>query len=206
MIVAPVTAIGCVLAQPLVGFVFRRGAFSDGDVLAVSSLLMCYLPALAGMTLGSISSRLIYSLRQTRVLTIASAIEAVAYVGYTALLVNWLGASGLAWATVVLFTTSLIWHLWFVQSYTKRRIPMASSMVRTAVCAGIAAGAAWLASQAVAGDLAKSLLGGIMGLFAYGVSMWAVSRREIQELRIPQVSGKAVISDGSAHLADSLTA
>ena len=116
LVVAPATALGLALALPLVAALFERGKFMAADSLAVCGLLQIYLLTLVATTLGNISSRAFYAIKDTRTLAIFGTVETVAYVLYTAFLASRFGVSGIAWGYVIYFCVSFTWQtaiLWF---------------------------------------------------------------------------------------------
>ncbi len=109
--VAPLIAIGFVLAQPVVALLFERGAFVARDTAAVAALLGIYLLSLCGACLGSVTGRAFYALKQTRTLAVMGVLEAIAYAAYTAALAASFGARGVAVAYVAYHSLSVMWHL-----------------------------------------------------------------------------------------------
>ena len=144
LVVAPATTLGLALALPLVSALFERGKFTATDSFAVCGLLRIYLLTLVATTLGNISCRAFYAIKDTSTLAIFGAIETVAYVLYTAFLASRFGVSGIAWGYVVYFSVSFIWQtaiLWF--RFGRGEVRGFRPFGVTAACALAAGLAAW---------------------------------------------------------------
>jgi putative peptidoglycan lipid II flippase len=116
--IAPAIVLGIVLALPVITVVFQRGQFSGTDSQAVASLMSIYLLALAPMCLGSVTGRSFYALQDTRTPAILGIIESIAYIGYMALLVQYLGVVGVAIGYVIYFNVSLLWQVIIIRYKT----------------------------------------------------------------------------------------
>ena len=141
--VAPAMTIGVALALPAVTLLLQRGQFLPEDSAAVAGLVRLYLLALVGMSLGTVTGRSFYALRQTRLVAQIGILQALIYVGYDALLVNRLGVVGIALAYTLYFNVSLLWQLLLIRRKTGAAgILITRSFIRTgaaAVIAGLAA-------------------------------------------------------------------
>lgn len=144
LVVAPAITLGAALALPLVSALFERGKFSASDSLAVCGLLRIYLLALAGASLGNISGRAFYAIKDTRTLAIFGTLETAAYVLYTSLLASRFGVRGIAWGYVIYFCISFSWQFFILRfRFSRGDAEVFRSFGLTA--AGAAAGglAAW---------------------------------------------------------------
>jgi len=110
LVVAPTITLGAALALPLVSALFERGKFTASDSLAVSGLLRIYLLALVATTLGNISCRAFYAIKDTRTLSIFGTVETLAYVVYTSILASRFGVQGIAWGYAMYFGIAICWH------------------------------------------------------------------------------------------------
>lgn len=144
LVVAPATTLGIALSLPLVSVLFERGKFTAADSLAVCGLLQIYLLTLVATTLGNISCRAFYAIKDTRTLAVFGTIETVAYVLYTAFLASRFGVSGIAWGYVIYFSVSFTWQTAILWSrFGRGEAGAFRPFGLTAACALIAGLAAW---------------------------------------------------------------
>ncbi len=171
--VAPATAFGIALALPIVTAAFQRGKFDAADAGTVAGLFRVYLLALGSGCLGNITSSSFYVLQEMRIIAILSSVESVAYVVYTALLAQWLGASGIPLGFVILYNSSWVWQILIVRAktgnYGGRRV--IDSFVRTGVAALLGGGAAWGATWLPFNAWLQLIAGGFAGLSVYGTTL-----------------------------------
>lgn len=168
LVVAPATSLGLALALPLVAALFERGKFTATDSLAVCGLLQIYLLTLVATTLGNISSRAFYAIKDTRTLALFGAIETVAYVLYTAFLALRFGVSGIAWGYVIYFCVSFTWQtaiLWF--RFGRGDAAGFSPFGTTAACAVAAGLAAWFVKGLLPGAWLQLGGGMLAGTLVY---------------------------------------
>lgn len=144
LIVAPAITLGAALALPLVSALFERGKFTASDSLAVCGLLRIYLLALVAASLGNISGRAFYAVKDTRTLAIFGTLETFAYVAYTWFLASRLGVRGIAWGYVVYFCISFSWQFFILKHRLGRGDPaIYRSFGLISVCACAGGLAAW---------------------------------------------------------------
>ena len=182
--IAPVIAIGIVIALPLVVAVFQRGQFGAVDAAAVARLLQVYLLALAGACMGSITARGFYVLKDTRTIAVWGSIESMAYVFYTALLARFFGAVGVALGYVLLFNGSLLWQI-IILRYKTGNVgggTLLSSFARTGLAALLGGVTAWGVTQSTSNVWIQLVLGCISGLLVYGVVLWVLQSPEIHQV------------------------
>jgi len=178
--VAPVMALGWVLAHPGVMVVFARGQFSAADGVVVTTLVRVYLTALIGMCLGTITGRGFYALKDTRTPAVVGVLEAIAYAIYTALLARRFGAVGVAWGYVIYFSVAITWHVCVLRYKTRargevREIVSALRILAAALAAGLSA---WVAVQVVHGNVAQLFAGGLTGLVVYAIVVHQLGSQE----------------------------
>ena len=180
--VAPVMAIGGVIALPAITAVFQRGQFSGNDAEAVAVLVRVYLPALAGMCLANITGRSFYALKDTRTPAIIGVFEALAYAVYTPFLTQRLGAPGVALGYVIYMDVSIVWQVLVLRHKTGNTggRTVLGSFARTALAAGWGGTAAWAMMAVVPGAWLQFLLGGTVGLVVYAAALLALRSSEAQ--------------------------
>ena len=141
VLIAPAIAVGICLSRPAVRMLFEGGRFTAQDAEHVAALLQIYFLSLAASTLGMITGRMLYALKAARLLSIIGTMEGIAYVCYTALLVRYFGAAGVAWGFVIYVTISIVWHFIAITHMTRWTLFRATSWsaIRTTVAALIAA-------------------------------------------------------------------
>ena len=178
--VAPAIALGGALALPLVTAVFRRGQFSAADAEVVAGLLRVYLLALVGMSLGNITGRGFYVLKDTRTPAVMGVFEALAYAVYTALLARRFGVVGIAWGYVLYFDLSLLWHVFVIRFKTGNAggRTVLGSFARTGFAAVLGGATAWAVTVMTSNLWLQLLLGGVLALAVYAVALLGLGSAE----------------------------
>jgi putative peptidoglycan lipid II flippase len=97
-VMLPLTGLGMVLRQPIVGLLFDYGKFGQGAVDLTASTLLYFLTGLAGHALIAVLARAFYAGRDTATPVVAAILAVVVNVGLGIILVGPLGLSGLALA------------------------------------------------------------------------------------------------------------
>jgi len=183
LLVAPALGLGIGLARPLVGAVLERGAFSIVDTEAVSSILHWYLLALVGMTLGNITARAFYALKDTRTLSLISIGEILLYTLYTPWLGRSFGIVGIGIAVMLYWNFSEL--IQCVILWQRLGRPTFTSLLKALSIITIAAGAAGLAGHLLVVSISGPswgmlLLGGMVGLSVYILSLQLLGAAEWQ--------------------------
>ena len=172
--VAPVVAVGIVLARPLITVVLERGAFLPDDTVAVSGLLAVYLLSVAGAGFGAITGRAFYALQNTRTVAVVGVIEAIAYAGYTTLLARRFGPMGIAFGFVLYYSLSIAWQLPVLRSRlggmggTRLLLSFARTGAAAVAAAFVAAGLARLGGAPVV----QLVTGSVAGSAVYAGALW----------------------------------
>lgn len=177
LLVAPCVALLIALAEPAVRLVFEHGAFTRADSGAVAALLRIYAPSVVAIGLAAVTGRAIYALKAVRLLAAIGALEGLLYVGYTTVLAHRLGVGGIALGYTVYFLGSITWQLIYLrQALAARGRHALRSFVLTAVLAGAAGIASWLASRPFDEPVVALAAGGAVGLAFYAIGVLAVRR------------------------------
>lgn len=167
--VAPVIAIGVAVATPAVSVLLRRGRFSETDVLEVAALLKIYLFAIIGMSIGSVTSKGFYVLKDTKSLSVFGIIETVAYLAYSFVLATRLGVSGVAIAGVIYFNLSIVWQLLILNkklgSFEIRNFTMSS--VKILIAAAISGAVAFFVGEVIPSVPGKVVAGVMIAGIVY---------------------------------------
>jgi putative peptidoglycan lipid II flippase len=182
LVVAPGITIGAALALPFVTAVFRRGEFNFSDARSVAGLMQIYLIALLGTCMGNITGRTFYALKNTRILAIFSAIEAVLYVIYTSLLAQWLGVTGIALGYALYFNLSLCWQFPVLRKKmgnTGGRT-VAISFTRTGLAAFLGGISAWVITLFTLNVWQTFILGSVVGMIVYMLALLGTRSPEAQ--------------------------
>lgn len=181
LLVAPAIGLGIGLAYPLIGTVLERGAFGAADTAAVASILHWYLLALIGMTLGNITARAFYALKDTRTLSLISIGEIVLYALYTPWFGRHFGVMGIGVAIMLYWNLSeliqcvILWQRFGRPRFTSLVVAL-SRITAAAAVAGLMShflvaalrGPAW----------AMLLLGGTAGLVVYLIMLQLLGAAE----------------------------
>lgn len=184
---APLISVGWVLALPVVTVLLRHGEFTAEAAVGVAALLQVYLLGLSGACLGNVSGRAYYALGHTRVLAIIGAGEALAYIVYTAILADYLGALGVALGYAIYMNASFLWQIIVLRGRLGGRggRTLVCSFLRISFCAVVGAGAAWLGTHISDRALVQMLVGGALGLGTYfGVLLLLRSKEAVDLTRL----------------------
>lgn len=166
---APAISLGWALALPLVTSLFRRGQFSGEDAQIVAVVFQVYIFSLAGMCLGSITGRVLYALKYTRLIAVAGVLEAVAYLVYTPLLARVWGILGVAAGYGLYYGLSCLWSILFIRYKTGnvRGSNVVRSFLKTTLAALIGGAAACAIGRSFLNPFLQLILGGAGGVATY---------------------------------------
>jgi putative peptidoglycan lipid II flippase len=120
IVTVPGTLLLITFSDVLVQFMFQRGQFSAEDANRVASVQSLYLLQIPPFSVGILSVRLISSLRANHMLMWSSAMNLVASAALTYGLMQWLSVSGIALATSLTYTLSMIYLLVMASRLIKR--------------------------------------------------------------------------------------
>lgn len=110
LLILPATIGAMIFAEPIIGFLFGRGAFDHNAILMTSYALFFYSIGMLGFGLREILSRAFYSMQDTKTPMINAAIGMVLNIILNIVLSRYLGIGGLALATSIaaIFTSILL--------------------------------------------------------------------------------------------------
>ena len=109
LVTIPLTLILVYLSEPLVHLLFERGAFTSMDTWRVSQVQALFLLQLPFYFLGILMVRLISSLNMNHILLQAAIINLLCKIVFNYLLMQRLGAAGIALSTTLVYMVSLIY-------------------------------------------------------------------------------------------------
>jgi putative peptidoglycan lipid II flippase len=109
LVTIPLTLILVYLSEPLVHLLFERGAFTSMDTWRVSQVQALFLLQLPFYFLGILMVRLISSLNMNHILVQAAIINLLCKIVFNYLLMQRLGAAGIALSTTLVYMVSLIY-------------------------------------------------------------------------------------------------
>jgi putative peptidoglycan lipid II flippase len=181
ILIAPVILIGICLSRPAMEALLEGGRVTAEETGHVALLLQVYLLGVAAAALGIVTGRVLYSLKAAHLLSIAGAIEGIAYVLYTALLVGRLGAAGVAWGFVIYVSASVCWHLAAITHRIHWRLwrTTAWSAVRTTAAAIAAAGVARFVTGQFAAPWTALLLAGGASVVTFVIVLAMINRPDV---------------------------
>jgi len=109
LVTIPLTLILVYLSEPLVHLLFERGAFTSMDTWRVSQVQALFLLQLPFYFLGILMVRLISSLNMNHILVQAAIINLLCKIVFNYLLMQRLGAAGIALSTTLVYMVSFIY-------------------------------------------------------------------------------------------------
>jgi putative peptidoglycan lipid II flippase len=120
IIAVPVSVLTFVFSEEIIRLLYERGAFSAKDtylVAQVQSLFIWQVPFYMG---GMLLARVVSSLQANRILMWASGLNLFLKVILNYLLIHWMGVSGIALSTSLMFLGSFIFVYCYVQIMLNR--------------------------------------------------------------------------------------
>jgi putative peptidoglycan lipid II flippase len=109
LVTIPLTLILVFFSESLVRFFFERGAFTSADTWRVSQVQALFLLQVPFYLLGILMVRLISSLKMNRILMQAAIINLFLKITFNYLLMQRLGAAGIALSTTLVYVVSFIY-------------------------------------------------------------------------------------------------
>jgi putative peptidoglycan lipid II flippase len=181
LVVAPAMSIGIAMALPIVTVLLQRGQFNHEDAQAVASLMRVYLFALIGMSLGTVTGRSLYALRDTRIIARLGIIQSLVYVVYAFFLVSRLGVVGAAIAYVLYFNLSLLWQVFLIRHKTGGAggYSVVHSFVKTSIAAIVAGITAYISIPLAAFHWLQLVLGSAVGISIYVIMLTMLRSGEV---------------------------
>lgn len=101
LLIVPTSVGSIVLAEPIVRFVFERGAFDSYATKMTAIALACYSIGMIGFGLRDLLSKVFYSIQDTKTPMINGTISIILNIILNIILIKFLGHAGLALATSI---------------------------------------------------------------------------------------------------------
>jgi putative peptidoglycan lipid II flippase len=127
IVTIPLTLILVYFSAPLVRLLFERGAFTSMDTWRVSQVQALFLLQLPFYFLGILMVRLISSLNMNHILMRAAVINLSSKIVFNYLLMQRLGAAGIALSTTLVYVVSLIYCSVMLSKQMKTRVKHGNS-------------------------------------------------------------------------------
>jgi putative peptidoglycan lipid II flippase len=109
-----------VLSEPLVGLLFERGAFTAHDTRVVATIQSLLLLQAPFHTVGIVLVRLVSALQENRILLWTASINLPLNILLNFLFMQWMGVSGIALSTSVVYAFSCLFLGWMVSDRLRR--------------------------------------------------------------------------------------
>jgi putative peptidoglycan lipid II flippase len=109
LVTIPLTLILAYFSEPIVRLFFERGAFTSVDTWRVSQVQVYFLFQVPFYLLGILIVRLISSLNMNRIFMQAASINLLCKIVFNYLLMQRLGAGGIALSTTLMYMVSVIY-------------------------------------------------------------------------------------------------
>ena len=139
MLNVPATVGLMVLAEPIVGMIYQRGAFIPADTAATAAALMFYAPGLLGYSAVKVASPTFYALGNSRTPVIVSIASVLINLVLNIVLVRVMGFSGLALGTAIAAVFNAALLVWLLRArlggLEGRRLGIATAKITIAAAA-----------------------------------------------------------------------
>jgi putative peptidoglycan lipid II flippase len=157
-----------VFAEPIVSFVYLRGAFGEDDAAAVSLLLRAFSIGVPAWVLQQIAVRAFYARNDTWRPMLLGTVVSLGSIPLYLVAGPRFGAVGLAWSGVIAMSVNTLLTLWLARRLhgAPGLLRLAASGARAAVIAALAAAAGFATQQGGPG-LSGTLLDLALGFSAY---------------------------------------
>jgi putative peptidoglycan lipid II flippase len=120
LVAIPLTLLLVYFSEPLVGLLFERGAFTAADTHLVGRVQAFYLLQVPFYVLGIMFVRLISSLKANRILMWGTIISVFVNITLNYLFMKWLGVSGIALSTAMVYIVSYCYLLYMTRRLLKK--------------------------------------------------------------------------------------
>ena len=173
-----------VLAEPIIGVVFERNAFTREDTIAVASLIVAYAPNNIFQSTIDVVDRGFYAVGDSKTPVVVVIIQQILNVIFNFILINFFGIRGLAYATVL---STAIGTVLMIYQFRKK---FGSFNFRTSLISlikiGLATGLMALVAVGVNGAL-SNFAPRLVALFVAIIAAMLVYGLAILLARIPEV-------------------
>jgi putative peptidoglycan lipid II flippase len=117
----PVVVALVTLSRPIIRVLYERGAFSSADTLVVADVQACYLLQLPAYLVGILAVRILAAMKAVRVIVVISAVNLIVNIVGDWLLMRFMGVSGIALSTSLVYAGSTAMCLIAVRGELRKR-------------------------------------------------------------------------------------
>lgn len=111
----PLTILLYLFSEPLIRFVFERGAFTSKDTLIAAQIQKMYVLQIPLYLLGSLLVRLIFAVGQNQILFIVFFVSLIVNIILNYIFMKWIGVAGIALSTSFVYFINLIFYFLIIQ-------------------------------------------------------------------------------------------
>lgn len=190
LIILPIAFGAAVLAEPIIGIIFERGAFTDADTALTADALRCFAIGMPFMAFNEVYSKLLFSRQQPKPAMVTSMVAMAVNFALVSLLADRFGVGGIAAASAIAVAANAILnHLWLRRTGT-RLLSGAdwldfAKMLAAAVAMSVVVRLVWTSL-----DLGR--IAGTVVAVAAGVAVYAVVILLLREREVWAVVGKVL--------------
>lgn len=182
-VVLPITTLGFAGAGPLFDILFPNAAASIVGGYRLQDVFRCYVIALPGIVLGTITGRALYSLNLQSIIFFLGLVETVAYFFYARFLLDTFGVLGLGLSYTIFFTLPLGWHVMLIAKRIKNPVTQKDlisifKMLVVAVVSGSLSYVSVCGMRGIYPDFISLTAASIIGAFSYLIVLRAVGSSE----------------------------
>lgn len=190
LIILPIAFGAAVLAEPLIGIIFERGAFTAADTALTAAALRCFAIGMPFMAFNEVYTKLLFSRQQPKPAMVTSMIAMVTNFALVSLLADRFGVGGIAAASgIAIAVNAVLNHLWLCRSGTRLLSGADWLDFAKMLAAALAmSGVVWL----VWTNLSLGRLAGTIVAVAAGVVTYAVVVLLLREREVWAVAGKVL--------------
>lgn len=118
IVTVPLTILTIYFSYPLIELIFERGSFDAGDTQRVSRVQIFYLLQIPFFVIGIVCARVLNALSKNQILMGIGFFSLIINVAGNFILMEYLGVAGIALSTSIVYLTSLIAMIYYINKFT----------------------------------------------------------------------------------------
>lgn len=185
LIILPIAFGAAVLAEPVIGIIFERGAFTADDTALTADALRCFAIGMPFMAFNEVYTKLLFSRQQPKPAMVTSIIAMAANFALVSIFTSHFGVSGIAAASALaIAVNAFLNHVWLRRAGTRLLSGADWLDFAKMLAASLLMGAAvWLVWTSVDfGRLTGTLLAVGTGVLVYAAVLLLLREREVLTL------------------------
>lgn len=192
LVILPIAVLFFLLSEPIIAFVYERGAFTAQDTAKVAGALGCYSVGMLGLAINEVLSKAFFSRKDSRTPMVTAVISMLFNILLALTLVGGLGIAGLALASAGGSIANAVLNAIFMRRRDGKLLSKTDlfDFVKMLLSAALAAIPVYLLSRFLTAHLSRGFvnsfivcaLSSLAGLFVYALALLLTRESEITGL------------------------